>query len=174
MFNQEPAEEPGAVTQTEQDETEGNTIQDNSYLKTQDLDSTKQNSLTAEEEFINLNDVGVTVKSGPLMRSLSEPCSHREAQTVSCACRPEGLGRTVHRSCGSELGLNAALQVDNGSEGDDSFLQREGSQRRSRRRFRRINPRGERELITDGQEPSGYTKVRVKCCQSQFVGQVLL
>uniref|UniRef100_H2SR65 Rap guanine nucleotide exchange factor (GEF) 6 n=1 Tax=Takifugu rubripes TaxID=31033 RepID=H2SR65_TAKRU len=42
---------------------------------------------------------------------------------------------------------------------DDSFLQREGSQRRSRRRFRRINPRGERELITDGQEPSGYTKL---------------
>eukprot|EP00066_Takifugu_rubripes_P020367 XP_011609633.1 PREDICTED: rap guanine nucleotide exchange factor 6 isoform X1 [Takifugu rubripes] len=50
------------------------------------------------------------------------------------------------------------IVVDNGSEGDDSFLQREGSQRRSRRRFRRINPRGERELITDGQEPSGYTK----------------
>uniref|UniRef100_A0AAQ5ZTS5 Rap guanine nucleotide exchange factor (GEF) 6 n=1 Tax=Amphiprion ocellaris TaxID=80972 RepID=A0AAQ5ZTS5_AMPOC len=40
--------------------------------------------------------------------------------------------------------------------GDDSFLQREGSQRRSRRRFRRVNPRGERELITDGQEPAGY------------------
>uniref|UniRef100_A0A3Q1CIM7 Rap guanine nucleotide exchange factor (GEF) 6 n=1 Tax=Amphiprion ocellaris TaxID=80972 RepID=A0A3Q1CIM7_AMPOC len=41
-------------------------------------------------------------------------------------------------------------------DGDDSFLQREGSQRRSRRRFRRVNPRGERELITDGQEPAGY------------------
>uniref|UniRef100_A0A8C4GL67 Rap guanine nucleotide exchange factor 6 n=1 Tax=Dicentrarchus labrax TaxID=13489 RepID=A0A8C4GL67_DICLA len=40
--------------------------------------------------------------------------------------------------------------------GDDGFLQREGSQRRSRRRFRRVNPRGERELITDGQEPTGY------------------
>ncbi|XP_042355933.1 rap guanine nucleotide exchange factor 6 isoform X3 [Plectropomus leopardus] len=48
------------------------------------------------------------------------------------------------------------IVVDNGSEGDDSFLQREGSQRRSRRRFRRVNPRGERELITDGQEPGGY------------------
>uniref|UniRef100_A0A3B4WTB3 Rap guanine nucleotide exchange factor 6 n=1 Tax=Seriola lalandi dorsalis TaxID=1841481 RepID=A0A3B4WTB3_SERLL len=48
------------------------------------------------------------------------------------------------------------IVVDNGSEGDDSFLQREGSQRRSRRRFRRVNPRGERELITDGQEPTGY------------------
>lgn len=167
MFNQEPAEEPGAISQTVQDETEGNTIQDNSYLKT-------QNSLPTEEEFINLNDVRVTVKSGPLLRSLSEPCSQREVQTVGCACRPEGFGRTVHRSCCSELGLHAALQVDNGSEGDDSFLQREGSQRRSRRRFRRINPRGERELITDGQEPSGYTKVRVKCWPSQFIVQVLL
>uniref|UniRef100_A0A7N6A5G8 Rap guanine nucleotide exchange factor (GEF) 6 n=1 Tax=Anabas testudineus TaxID=64144 RepID=A0A7N6A5G8_ANATE len=48
------------------------------------------------------------------------------------------------------------IVVDNGSEGDDSFLQREGSQRRSRRRFRRVNPRGERELITDGQEPNSY------------------
>ncbi|XP_053297987.1 rap guanine nucleotide exchange factor 6 isoform X4 [Pleuronectes platessa] len=48
------------------------------------------------------------------------------------------------------------IVVDNGSEGDDSLLQREGSQRRSRRRFRRVNPRGERELITDGQEPASY------------------
>uniref|UniRef100_A0A3B3V5G5 Rap guanine nucleotide exchange factor 6-like n=1 Tax=Poecilia latipinna TaxID=48699 RepID=A0A3B3V5G5_9TELE len=40
--------------------------------------------------------------------------------------------------------------------GDDSFLQRDGSQRRSRRRFRRVNPKGERELITDGQEPASY------------------
>nr|XP_046265850.1 rap guanine nucleotide exchange factor 6 isoform X7 [Scatophagus argus] len=49
------------------------------------------------------------------------------------------------------------IVVDNGSEGDDGFLQREGSQRRSRRRFRRVNPRGERELITDGQEPASCT-----------------
>uniref|UniRef100_A0A672JGC5 Rap guanine nucleotide exchange factor (GEF) 6 n=1 Tax=Salarias fasciatus TaxID=181472 RepID=A0A672JGC5_SALFA len=48
------------------------------------------------------------------------------------------------------------IVVDNNSEGDDGFLQREGSQRRSRRRFRRINPRGERELITDGQDPASY------------------
>ncbi|XP_069573306.1 rap guanine nucleotide exchange factor 6-like isoform X7 [Brachyistius frenatus] len=48
------------------------------------------------------------------------------------------------------------IVVDNGSEGDDGLLQREGSQRRSRRRFRRVNPRGERELITDGQEPGSY------------------
>ncbi|XP_037544188.1 rap guanine nucleotide exchange factor 6 [Nematolebias whitei] len=48
------------------------------------------------------------------------------------------------------------IVVDNSSEGDNNFLQREESQRRSRRRFRRVNPRGERELITDGQEPTGY------------------
>uniref|UniRef100_A0A3Q2CCD9 Rap guanine nucleotide exchange factor 6-like n=2 Tax=Cyprinodon variegatus TaxID=28743 RepID=A0A3Q2CCD9_CYPVA len=49
------------------------------------------------------------------------------------------------------------IVVDNGTEGDDSFLQRDGSQRRSRRRFRRVNPKGERELITDGQEPASYS-----------------
>uniref|UniRef100_A0A674A3T1 Rap guanine nucleotide exchange factor 6-like n=1 Tax=Salmo trutta TaxID=8032 RepID=A0A674A3T1_SALTR len=35
--------------------------------------------------------------------------------------------------------------------------QREASQRRSRRRFRKVNPRGERELITDGQDPTVRT-----------------
>ncbi|XP_041864066.1 rap guanine nucleotide exchange factor 6-like isoform X5 [Melanotaenia boesemani] len=58
----------------------------------------------------------------------------------------------LQRSCSEP-----SSQVDNASEGDDSFLQRDGSQRRSRRRFRRVNPRGERELITDGQEPAGYS-----------------
>ncbi|XP_068456530.1 rap guanine nucleotide exchange factor 6 isoform X4 [Clinocottus analis] len=48
------------------------------------------------------------------------------------------------------------IVVDNGSEGDDGFLHRDGSQRRSRRRFRRVNPRGERELITDGPQTAGY------------------
>ncbi|CAL8365555.1 unnamed protein product [Lota lota] len=46
------------------------------------------------------------------------------------------------------------IVVDNGSEGDEGALHRDGSQRTSRRRFRRVNPRGERELITDGQGPS--------------------
>uniref|UniRef100_A0A8C7KEM6 Rap guanine nucleotide exchange factor 6 n=1 Tax=Oncorhynchus kisutch TaxID=8019 RepID=A0A8C7KEM6_ONCKI len=44
-------------------------------------------------------------------------------------------------------------EVDNASEGEGA-LQREASQRRSRRRFRKVNPRGERELITDGQDPT--------------------
>ncbi|XP_059912794.1 rap guanine nucleotide exchange factor 6 isoform X3 [Gadus macrocephalus] len=46
------------------------------------------------------------------------------------------------------------IVVENGSEGDEGALHRDGSQRTSRRRFRRVNPRGERELITDGQEPA--------------------
>ncbi|XP_045078596.1 rap guanine nucleotide exchange factor 6 isoform X4 [Coregonus clupeaformis] len=46
------------------------------------------------------------------------------------------------------------IVVDNASEGEERSLQREVSQRRSRRRFRKVNPRGERELITDGQDPT--------------------
>lgn len=163
MFNQESGEEPGSITQTLKHETEGHASQENSNLKTQNLDSTHQNSEVTEQtvEFLNLNVVSVTHKPGLFRRSLSEPCSHSEVQTISCPRRLKARGRAVHVSCCSELGADAVLQVDNGSEGDDSFLQREGSQRRSRRRFRRINPRGERELITDSQEPSGYTTVRV-------------
>uniref|UniRef100_A0A8C8FYW9 Rap guanine nucleotide exchange factor 6 n=1 Tax=Oncorhynchus tshawytscha TaxID=74940 RepID=A0A8C8FYW9_ONCTS len=48
------------------------------------------------------------------------------------------------------------IVVDNASEGEEGALQREASQRRSRRRFRKVNPRGERELITDGQDPTDY------------------
>uniref|UniRef100_A0A4W6DWN8 Rap guanine nucleotide exchange factor (GEF) 6 n=2 Tax=Lates calcarifer TaxID=8187 RepID=A0A4W6DWN8_LATCA len=82
-------------------------------------------------------------------------------RSSSCPHAPEGCGCESRRSCYSEEGVDCLLQVDNGSEGDDGFLQREGSQRRSRRRFRRVNPRGERELITDGQEPAGYNTVGV-------------
>lgn len=163
MFNQESGEEPASIPQNLQHETEGITIRENSNLKTQKLDSTHQNSEVTEQtvEFINLNVVGVPQKPGLLIRSISEPCSQSEVQAGSCTRRPEDRGRMVHRSCCSELGVDDLLQVDNSSEGDESFLQREGSQRRSRRRFRRINPRGERELITDSQEPPGYTTVRV-------------
>lgn len=163
MFNQESGEEPASIPQNLQHETEGNAIQENSNLETQTLHSTPQNSEVTEQtvEFINLNPVGVPQKPGLLIRSLSEPCSQSEVQAGGCPRRLEECGRMVQRSCCSELGVDGVLQVDNSSEGDESFLQREGSQRRSRRRFRRINPRGERELITDSQEPPGYTTVRV-------------
>uniref|UniRef100_A0A3Q1IBW6 Rap guanine nucleotide exchange factor (GEF) 6 n=1 Tax=Anabas testudineus TaxID=64144 RepID=A0A3Q1IBW6_ANATE len=72
-------------------------------------------------------------------------------------------GHTAHRLFGKQLGGRRGCECITLEpsemivvEGDDSFLQREGSQRRSRRRFRRVNPRGERELITDGQEPNSY------------------
>uniref|UniRef100_A0A665WZD6 Rap guanine nucleotide exchange factor (GEF) 6 n=1 Tax=Echeneis naucrates TaxID=173247 RepID=A0A665WZD6_ECHNA len=76
-----------------------------------------------------------------------------------CVCSFNSFGKQLGGRRGCEcitLEPSEMIVVDNGSEGDDSFLQREGSQRRSRRRFRRVNPRGERELITDGQEPAGY------------------
>ncbi|KAL6098305.1 rapgef6 [Pungitius sinensis] len=70
------------------------------------------------------------------------------------------FGRQLEGRRGCEcitLEPSEMIVVDNGSEADEGLLQRDGSQRRSRRRFRRVNPRGERELITDGQEPAGYS-----------------
>ncbi|KAM8900257.1 rap guanine nucleotide exchange factor 6 isoform 4-T4 [Spinachia spinachia] len=70
------------------------------------------------------------------------------------------FGRQLEGRRGCEcitLEPSEMIVVDNGSEADGGLLQRDGSQRRSRRRFRRVNPRGERELITDGQEPAGYS-----------------
>ncbi|XP_062309147.1 rap guanine nucleotide exchange factor 6 isoform X1 [Osmerus eperlanus] len=49
------------------------------------------------------------------------------------------------------------IVVENGGEGDDGALQRETSKRRSRRHFRKVNSRGERELITDGQDLGCHT-----------------
>ncbi|XP_072562328.1 rap guanine nucleotide exchange factor 6 isoform X12 [Paramormyrops kingsleyae] len=47
------------------------------------------------------------------------------------------------------------IVVENTSEGEDGELQREAPLRSSRRRFRKVNHRGERELITDGQDAQG-------------------
>lgn len=52
---------------------------------------------------------------------------------------------------------SATLQVENTSDGEE--LKRDGSERHSRRRFHKVNPRGERELITDGQGPVGSPTV---------------
>ncbi|KAM8741351.1 rap guanine nucleotide exchange factor 6 isoform 6-T6 [Acanthopagrus schlegelii] len=157
MFNQEPAEEQGQISeeapahQADSRTKEGDTLQDH---KSQNLDYTCQTV-----EFTNLNTVPKLQKSDLLKRSSSEPSpkvSNSEDQSTSGPHTPEGYVCGSRRSCYSEEGVDCVLQVDNGSEGDDGFLQREGSQRRSRRRFRRVNPRGERELITDGQEPASY------------------
>lgn len=73
---------------------------------------------------------------------------------------PESEGCRPPSSCWSEEAVVSLLQVDNSSSESDEALQREESQRRSRRRFRRINPRGEREvIITDGQEDAVLTTV---------------
>ncbi|XP_069366211.1 rap guanine nucleotide exchange factor 6 isoform X3 [Paralichthys olivaceus] len=172
MFNQEPVEESGQISEgpgheTEPQKKEGSAFKDpsldlkNSEAKTQNLDykSKKSETETQNLECTNLNLVPKIQKSELLKRSCSEPCSevsNCEGRSSSCPHTPEGCGCKSLRSCYSEEAVDSVLQVDNGSEGDDSFLQREGSQRRSRRRFRRVNPRGERELITDGQEPASY------------------
>lgn len=162
MFNQEPAEEQGQISEeapaheTDSRTKEGSTLEDH---KSQNLDYTGQTV-----EFTHLNTVSKLQKSDLLKRSSSEPSpkvSNSEDQSASGPHTPEGCVCGSRRSCYSEEGVDCVLQVDNGSEGDDSFLQREGSQRRSRRRFRRVNPRGERELITDGQEPASYNTVGV-------------
>ncbi|XP_078121330.1 rap guanine nucleotide exchange factor 6 isoform X5 [Sander vitreus] len=173
MFNQEPAEEQDQISETpgheaEPRKKEGNTLKDPNpdfqnltEFKTQNLDYKNQQSkiLNQNLELTNLNSVPEIQKSDLLKRSSSEQCSqvsNCENQSSRCFHTPEGCGCESRRNYYSEEGFDCVLQVDNGSEGDDSFLQREESQRRSRRRFRRVNPRGERELITDGQEPTGY------------------
>uniref|UniRef100_A0A668UFF8 Rap guanine nucleotide exchange factor (GEF) 6 n=1 Tax=Oreochromis aureus TaxID=47969 RepID=A0A668UFF8_OREAU len=173
MFNQEPAEEQDQIPEALGPEAEpwreeGNTFKDhNSDLesvtesKTQSLRYKKQRSESDSQnvEYNNLNTLPKIQKSELLKRSCSEPCSqvtYAEDRSSSYPQTPEGCGDKSRQSFCSEQSVPCILQVDNGSEGDDSFLQREGSQRRSRRRFRRVNPRGERELITDGQDPASY------------------
>ncbi|XP_076607458.1 rap guanine nucleotide exchange factor 6 isoform X1 [Chaetodon auriga] len=161
MFNQEPAEEQGHISEAPEHEAEprlkeGSTFTDNNS-DFHNLDYANQKSEVEDQNLTNVNPK--IQKSELLKRSSSEPCSqvsNSEDRSSSCPHTREGCGRESRRSCYSEEGVDCVLQVDNGSEGDDGFLQRDGSQRRSRRRFRRVNPRGERELITDGQEPASY------------------
>lgn len=84
----------------------------------------------------------------------------QKVQACGLDLGPEGEGCRPSGSCWCEEAVVSLLQVDNCSSESDEALQREESQRRSRRRFRRINPRGEREVITtDGQEDSVLTTV---------------
>ncbi|KAG8128629.1 hypothetical protein E2320_015449, partial [Naja naja] len=48
------------------------------------------------------------------------------------------------------------IVVDNSKENEDNILQREVPLRQSRRRFRKINQRGERQTITDNVDVSSY------------------
>lgn len=161
MFNQEPAEEQGQIPEAPGDEEEPQQKELSKFpdsspdclnlmgADTQDSEYEEQNL-----DFINQNVVQKVRRSELLKRSCSEPCP----QASNHVDRSNSCGY-VAESC------DLTLQVDNGTEGDDSFLQRDGSQRRSRRRFRRVNPKGERELITDGQEPASYNNtVRRRYC----------
>lgn len=167
MFNQEPSEEPGQISEdVKEDRLRNNDSKDSENfgeLQTLGLDSADQKCEVGNKTFISANSDHEVQKPEALKRSSSEPCSqvsHNQSGSARRPRRSEGRGSGSRRSCCSEEAVGSVLQVDNGSEGDDSFLQREGSQRRSRRRFRRVNPKGERELITDGQEPAGYNTVR--------------
>ncbi|XP_059126549.1 rap guanine nucleotide exchange factor 6 isoform X2 [Peromyscus eremicus] len=50
----------------------------------------------------------------------------------------------------------SSLQVENSKDNEDSILQREIPARQSRRRFRKINYKGERQTITDGVDVNNY------------------
>ncbi|XP_035583461.1 rap guanine nucleotide exchange factor 6 isoform X3 [Zalophus californianus] len=56
----------------------------------------------------------------------------------------------------SEMIVNAACIVENSKDNEDSILQREIPARQSRRRFRKINYKGERQTITDDVDINSY------------------
>ncbi|XP_051955478.1 rap guanine nucleotide exchange factor 6-like isoform X2 [Xyrauchen texanus] len=66
-----------------------------------------------------------------------------------------GTQRGGRRGCECiTLEPSEMIVVENASDSEDTALQRDGSQQQSRRRFHKVNPRGERQLITDNPEPS--------------------
>lgn len=160
IFSQEPAEEQSQISEPLGLDSEPQEKEEDAFKShSSDLQNVTQLN-TQNLDYTNLDSVPKTQKSELLKRSCSEPCPRvSEEQPPSCPYTADGCGCKSRESFCSEKGVDCVLQVDNGSEGDDGFLQREGTQRRSRRRFRRVNPRGERELITDGQEPTSYSTV---------------
>uniref|UniRef100_A0A4W5JY19 Uncharacterized protein n=1 Tax=Hucho hucho TaxID=62062 RepID=A0A4W5JY19_9TELE len=83
---------------------------------------------------------------------------------LCCVLSLHSFGKQLGGRRGCEcitLEPSEMIVVDNASEGEEGALQREVSQRHSRRRFRKVNPRGERELITDGQDPTDYVDNQV-------------
>lgn len=53
------------------------------------------------------------------------------------------------------------FQVENSKDNEDSILQREIPARQSRRRFRKINHKGERQTITDDVDVNSYLSVSI-------------
>uniref|UniRef100_A0A663MRB8 Rap guanine nucleotide exchange factor 6 n=1 Tax=Athene cunicularia TaxID=194338 RepID=A0A663MRB8_ATHCN len=58
------------------------------------------------------------------------------------------------------------IVVENSKDNEESILQREVPLRQSRRRFRKINQRGERQTITDNVDSSSYLSVRQDLCEN--------
>lgn len=53
------------------------------------------------------------------------------------------------------------FQVENSKDNEDNILQREIPARQSRRRFRKINYKGERQTITDDVDINSYLSVSI-------------
>lgn len=53
------------------------------------------------------------------------------------------------------------FQVENSKDNEDNILQREIPARQSRRRFRKVNYKGERQTITDDVDITSYLSVSV-------------
>lgn len=53
------------------------------------------------------------------------------------------------------------FQVENSKDNEDNILQREIPARQSRRRFRKINCKGERQTITDDVDINSYLSVSI-------------
>lgn len=53
------------------------------------------------------------------------------------------------------------FQVENSKDNEDNILQREIPARQSRRRFRKVNYKGERQTITDDVDINSYLSVSV-------------
>ncbi|XP_076024432.1 rap guanine nucleotide exchange factor 6 isoform X2 [Genypterus blacodes] len=161
MFNQEPAEEQASTSELPGHEAvslrnKGNPL---NGTECQNAENKNHNPELHEDSRHESQTLDFKKQNLELTKQNSEPRPqdvNNKDQKHTCPHKARCCGPDSHGSCCSEEGVDCVLQVDNGTEGEDGFLQREGSQRRSRRRFRRVNPRGERELITDGQEPTSY------------------
>uniref|UniRef100_A0A8C0FS62 Rap guanine nucleotide exchange factor 6 n=1 Tax=Bubo bubo TaxID=30461 RepID=A0A8C0FS62_BUBBB len=65
------------------------------------------------------------------------------------------------------------IVVENSKDNEESILQREVPLRQSRRRFRKINQRGERQTITDNVDSSSYLPVHVPWLSRGYLGAVV-
>ncbi|KAJ8408764.1 hypothetical protein AAFF_G00245820 [Aldrovandia affinis] len=98
-------------------------------------------------------------KGGEGKHSRQQPFHTRRVQEVLFnGSQQPNFGKQLGGRRGCEcitLEPSEMIVVENAQESEEAALQRDAPHRRSRRRFRKVNHRGERELITDGQDPAG-------------------